>query len=83
MSMQLVQRPSLLDSSVDSLFEKGIARLLTVSDLAKFLKCSERTIRTLVAQGRIPTVRPTPRIVRFHSEVIRRWLSERSQTNGR
>ncbi|HLG19627.1 MAG TPA: helix-turn-helix domain-containing protein [Bdellovibrionota bacterium] len=64
------------------LFENGIGRLLTVSDVAKLLQCSERTIRNMVSEGRIPTVRPTPRMVRFHSDVLRRWLSERSHPYG-
>ncbi len=64
------------------IFEKGIGRLLTVSELAEVLQCSKGTIRNLVWQGKIPTVRPTPRMVRFSSEVIRRWLSERSQQYG-
>ena len=70
-------------TTVPMLFDKGIGRLLTVSELAKMLQCSPGTIRNLVWKNKIPIVRPTPRMVRFDWEMIRRWLSERSQFHGR
>lgn len=66
-------------SPASPFFDKGIRKLLTVSELALLLQCSEGTIRNLVYQGKIPVIRPTPKMVRFSTEVIRRWLSERSQ----
>jgi excisionase family DNA binding protein len=60
-----------------TLFENGIGRLVTVRDLARFLSCSEKTIRDWVLKGLVPTVRPMPRMVRFDLREIDRWLSER------
>lgn len=60
------------------IFENGIGRLLTVTDVANLLQCSVGTIRNLVWKGKIPTVRPTPAMVRFHPEEIWKWLSERN-----
>ncbi len=58
-------------------FENGIGRLVTVTELAKYLACSEKTVRDWVWKRLIPVVRPMPRMVRFDMQEIRRWLSER------
>ena len=65
-----------------SFFDKGIGRLLTVSELATVLNCSAGTIRNWVYQGLIPVVRPAPRMVRFRITDIENWLSERSDPYG-
>ncbi|MCI5072641.1 helix-turn-helix domain-containing protein, partial [bacterium] len=54
--------------------DKRIDDLLTVDELALLLKCSKGTIRNWVYQGKIPVVRPAPRMVRFNIHVIQRWL---------
>ncbi|MCI5072677.1 helix-turn-helix domain-containing protein, partial [bacterium] len=60
------------DASV--FIDKRIDDLLTVDELALLLKCSKGTIRNWVYQGKIPVVRPAPRMVRFNIHVIQRWL---------
>ena len=39
---------------------------LTARQLAAILQVSESTVRRLAREGRIPVVRLTPRLVRFH-----------------
>jgi len=63
-------------------FEKGSTNLLTVDELASFLKCSKGTIRNWVSQGCIPVVRPAPRMVRFNLIQINQWLEEKCGMNG-
>lgn len=47
---------------------------LTAKQLAKFLQVSESTVRRLAAKRRIPSVRLTPRIIRFHLDAVREAL---------
>jgi len=47
---------------------------LTARQLAVHLQVSESTIRRLAAKRRIPSVRLTPRIIRFHLDAVREAL---------
>jgi len=47
---------------------------LTAKQLAAYLQVSESTIRRLAAKRRIPSVRLTPRIIRFHLDAVREAL---------
>ena len=47
---------------------------LTAKQLAKHLQVSESTVRRLAAKRRIPSVRLTPRIIRFHLDAVREAL---------
>ncbi|HUE82579.1 MAG TPA: helix-turn-helix domain-containing protein [Pyrinomonadaceae bacterium] len=47
---------------------------LTARQLAEILQVSEATIRRLARKRRIPSVRLTPRIIRFHLDAVREAL---------
>lgn len=47
---------------------------LTARQLAAILQVSESTVRRLAQQGRIPCVRITPHIIRFHLPAVREAL---------
>ena len=47
---------------------------LTARQLAKVLQVSESTVRRLARKRRIPSVRVTPKIVRFHLDAVRESL---------
>jgi len=47
---------------------------LTARQLAKVLQVSESTVRRLARKRRIPSVRVTPRILRFHLDAVREAL---------
>ncbi|HKU74790.1 MAG TPA: helix-turn-helix domain-containing protein [Pyrinomonadaceae bacterium] len=47
---------------------------LTARQLAKYLQVSESTVRRLAVKRRIPSVRLTPRIIRFHLDAVREAL---------
>ena len=47
---------------------------LTAKQLAAFLQVSESTVRRLASRRRIPSVRLTPRIIRFHLDAVREAL---------
>ena len=47
---------------------------LTARQLAAYLQVSESTVRRLAAKRRIPSVRLTPRIIRFHLDAVREAL---------
>ena len=47
---------------------------LTAKQLAAYLQVSESTVRRLAARRRIPSVRLTPRIIRFHLDAVREAL---------
>jgi excisionase family DNA binding protein len=52
-----------------------IAELLTVSETAAALRLGERTVRGMIADGRLPVVRPAGlRVVRVPSAAVRRLL---------
>lgn len=44
---------------------------LTARQLAHVLQVSESTIRRLAQSGRIPSIRLTPRLIRFHLQSVR------------
>ncbi len=44
---------------------------LTARQIAKVLQVSESTVRRLARKRRIPSVRVTPRIIRFHLDAVR------------
>lgn len=43
----------------------GENHLLTITEVADCLKLSKRAVQTLIANGELPTIRPTRRVVRF------------------
>jgi excisionase family DNA binding protein len=47
---------------------------LTARQLAAVLQVSEATVRRLARKGRIPSIRLTPRIMRFHLPSVREAL---------
>lgn len=47
---------------------------LTAKQLAKILQVSESTVRRLAQRRRIPSVRLTPHIIRFHLDAVREAL---------
>jgi len=47
---------------------------LTARQLAKILQVSESTVRRLARTRRIPSVRVTPHIIRFHLDAVREAL---------
>ena len=47
---------------------------LTARQLADFLQISESTVRKLSREGRIPVVRLTPRLARYHLAAVLRAL---------
>jgi excisionase family DNA binding protein len=47
---------------------------LTARQLAEVLQVSESTVRRLASKRRIPSVRLTPRIIRFHLDAVREAL---------
>ena len=47
---------------------------LTAKQLAKILQVSESTVRRLARKRRIPSVRVTPHIIRFHLDAVREAL---------
>jgi len=57
-----------------SVTEEKREEFLTARQLAKHLQVSESTVRRLAAKRRIPSVRLTPRIIRFHLDAVREAL---------
>ncbi len=47
---------------------------LTAKQLAQILQVSESTVRRLARKRRIPSVRLTPHIIRFHLDAVREAL---------
>ena len=56
---------------------------LTARQLAAILQVSEATIRRLARAGRIPSIRLTPRIMRFHLPSVREALDGAGRTRTR
>ena len=56
---------------------------LTARQLAAVLQVSESTVRRLAQKGRIPSIRITPHIIRFHLKAVREALdgAKRSRRN--
>ena len=57
---------------------------LTARQLAVILQVSETTVRRLAQKGRIPSIRITPHILRFHLKAVRDALdgTKRSRRNA-
>jgi excisionase family DNA binding protein len=53
---------------------------LTARQLASILQVSEATVRRLARKGRIPSIRLTPRIMRFHLQAVRDALDGRPRS---
>jgi excisionase family DNA binding protein len=54
--------------------EEAHEEFLTARQLAKVLQVSESTVRRLAREGRIPSVRLTPRLIRFNLKAVCRAL---------
>src|ERR1044072_6230379 len=54
--------------------EREREEFLTARQLAKVLQVSESTVRRLARTRRIPSVRVTPHIIRFHLDAVREAL---------
>ena len=54
---------------------------LTARQLAAHLQVSETTVRRLAREGRIPAIRLTPRLIRFHLPAVLEALDGRSKHN--
>jgi excisionase family DNA binding protein len=50
-----------------------------VPDIAKLLKCSERHVRDMAAEGVIPGVIRFGRLIRFHKGIVHDWLTEKAK----
>jgi excisionase family DNA binding protein len=53
---------------------------LTARQLAAVLQVSESTVRRLARKGRIPAVRLTPRLTRYHLDTVLRALDGSTQS---
>jgi excisionase family DNA binding protein len=58
-------------SDVSPLKNEAREEFLTARQLAAILQVSESTVRRLARKGRIPSIRLTPRITRFHLQAVR------------
>jgi excisionase family DNA binding protein len=54
--------------------EEAREEFLTARQLAAVLQVSESTVRRLAREGRIPSVRLTPRLIRFNLKAVYRSL---------
>lgn len=52
---------------------------LTARQLASIMQVSESTVRRLAREGRIPSVRLTPRLIRFNLKAVRHALDGNSR----
>jgi excisionase family DNA binding protein len=57
---------------------EALQRLLTIVEVADHLRLSEKTLRRLIARGRIPCVR-IGRQIRFLPGDVFRWLEARKE----
>lgn len=53
---------------------------VTARQLASVLKVSESTVRRLAREGRIPSVRLTPRLIRFNLKAVFKALDGSTRT---
>jgi excisionase family DNA binding protein len=53
-------------------------KLLTVDAVADRLSISSVTVRRLIADGKLPSVRPSPRTVRVPEEAVETLISGRA-----
>ena len=59
--------------------EDGREEFLTARQLASVLQVSESTVRRLAREGRIPSVRLTPRLIRFNLKAVYKALDGNSR----
>ena len=62
--------------------EEARDEFLTARQLAAVLQVSESTVRRLAREGRIPSVRLTPRLIRFNLKSVYRALDGDSNSRG-
>jgi excisionase family DNA binding protein len=60
--------------------EDAREEFLTARQLAAVLQVSESTVRRLAREGRIPSVRLTPRLIRFNPKAVYKALDGASRT---
>ncbi|RKY15558.1 MAG: hypothetical protein DRP63_06765 [Planctomycetota bacterium] len=60
--------------------EKG--RLLTAKEVQDLLRISERTLRNLVSDDRIPHLR-IGRLLRFDPNALKRWIEAKVRSQGK
>lgn len=53
--------------------------LLTMSELADYLKCTTRHIQNLMGRG-LPYIQVSERMVRFDLERVNEWMADRTST---
>jgi excisionase family DNA binding protein len=63
--------------------EETREEFLTARQLAAVLQVSESTVRRLAREGRIPSVRLTPRLIRFNLKAVYRALDGDSRASKR
>ena len=61
--------------------EEAREEFLTARQLAAVLQVSESTVRRLAREGRIPSVRLTPRLIRFNLKAVYRALDGDSNSH--
>jgi excisionase family DNA binding protein len=61
--------------------EDAREEFLTARQLAEVLQVSESTVRRLAREGRIPSVRLTPRLIRFNLKTVYRALDGDSNSH--
>jgi excisionase family DNA binding protein len=67
------------DAQSHSPKEDGREEFLTARQLAAVLQVSESTVRRLAREGRIPSVRLTPRLIRFNLKAVYKALDGNSR----
>ncbi|HEX8144480.1 MAG TPA: helix-turn-helix domain-containing protein [Pyrinomonadaceae bacterium] len=68
------------DATPQSTPQQSREEFLTARQLALILQVSESTVHRLARAGRIPSVRITPRITRFHLQAVREALDGAKRT---
>lgn len=59
-----------------------VTELLTARDLAKRLRVSPETVRAWARRGSIPSLRLSPKAIRFNAEMVLAALSTASAKGG-
>jgi excisionase family DNA binding protein len=54
---------------------KEATELLTAEELAKRLRVTTETIRLWTRRGLIPSLRPTPKVIRYNADAVMQALS--------
>jgi excisionase family DNA binding protein len=72
-----------LDKKSDQKLADAREEFLTARQLAAVLQVSEATVRRLARSGRIPSVRLTPRILRFHLQSVSEALNGTARAKAR